>query len=316
MRSDLHQLFRAAHRAVLIGHIRPDGDCIGSCLGLKKYLEDSFPQLAADVYLEPFSHKFLFLCGAAQVRHDFDAQEVYDLAVCLDCSDRERMGGAAAFFDAAAHTVCIDHHVTNRGFGELCLVDGQASSTCEFLYGLLDPERIGRDCAECLYTGIVHDTGVFKHTNTTRKTMETAGALIEKGAMPEHVINDTFYTKTFVQNKMLGLALDKAELFADGRVIAAVLTGQDLAACGAAPADLDGIIDQLHVTEGVTVSVLLYELKPGCFKASLRAHGSADVAAVASSFGGGGHVKAAGFEAALPAHEILGRILQELERQL
>lgn len=315
MRADLAELFSAARRAVLIGHIRPDGDCIGACLGLKKYLEDNEPQLAADVFLEPFSHKFDFLTGAAAVRHDFDADETYDLAVCLDCSDPERMGGAASFFASAAHTVCIDHHATNTGFGELRIVDGAASSTCELLYGVLDPDRIGTGCAVCLYTGIVHDTGVFKHTNTTRKTMETAGALIEKGVVPEQIINNSFYAKTFVQNRLLGLALQKAALYEGGSVIAAVLTADDLKSCGAGAPDLDGIIDQLHVTDGVTVSILLYELRPGRFKASLRAHGGADVASVASSFGGGGHIKAAGFESALPQEEILRRILEKLEGQ-
>ncbi|MBO4289262.1 MAG: DHH family phosphoesterase [Lachnospiraceae bacterium] len=313
MRTELAARFSKAKRIALIGHVRPDGDAIGACLGLKRYLEDNYPGITADVWLEPFAGKFSFLCGAGAVRHDTGAEEHYDLAVCLDCSEPERMGEAARYFHEADHTVCIDHHMTNVGFGEVCLVDRDASSTCEFLCGLLDMELIGTACAECFYTGIVHDTGVFKHTNTTRKTMETAGMLIEKGVVPEHIINDSFYKKTFVQNKMLGLALDAAELHMEGRLIAAVLTGEDAARHGAAAKALDGIIDQLHVTDGVEVSVLLYELEPGLWKASMRAHGEADVARVAMGFGGGGHVKAAGFESRLPAQEILRKIIEALE---
>ena len=313
MRTELAEAFAAARRAALIGHIRPDGDAIGACLGLKRYLEDNYPGIAADVWLEPFSDKFLFLSGAGQVRHDTDAEASYDLAVCLDCSEPERMGEAARYFNAAGRTVVIDHHVTNRSFGGLCLVDAGASSTCEFLCSLLDMERISPEAAACFYTGIVHDTGVFKHTNTTRMTMETAGRLIEKGVVPEHIINDSFYKKSFVQNKMLGAALEAAELYLDGRVIAAALTTEDLARHGAGPKDLDGIIDQLHVTDGVEVSVLLYELEPGLRKCSMRAHGEADVARIAASFGGGGHVKAAGFESRLPAGEILQKIIETLK---
>lgn len=313
MRPELSERFSRAERVALIGHIRPDGDAIGACLGLKRYLEDNWSGLRADVWLEPFSDKFSFLSGADTVRHDTAAEESYDLAVCLDCSDPERMGEAARYFIGAKHTVCIDHHVTNRSFGELCLVDAGASSTCEFLCSLLDIDRISLPCAECFYTGIVHDTGVFKHTNTTRKTMETAGLLIEKGVVPEHIINDTFYKKTFVQNKMLGLALDAAERFLEGRMIAAVLTAEDRARFQAETKDLDGIIDQLHVTDGVEVSVLLYELEPGLWKVSMRAHGDADVASIAAGFGGGGHVKAAGFESKLPAEEILQKIREALK---
>ena len=308
MRAELSERFRAAGKAALIGHIRPDGDAIGACLGLKRYLEDNFPGIAVDVWLEPFAEKFQFLSGADTVRHDAAAEEEYDLAVCLDCSEPERMGEAARYFIAAEHTICIDHHATNRSFGELCLVDAASSSTCEFLCELLDMDRIGKACAECLYTGIVHDTGVFKHTNTGRRTMETAGRLIEKGVLPEHIINDTFYKKTFVQNKMLGLALDSAELHLDGRMIASVLTAEDRSRFCAGTKDLDGIIDQLHVTDGVEVSVLLYELEPGLWKASMRAHGDTDVAQIAARFGGGGHIKAAGFESRLPAREIIERI--------
>ena len=313
MKAELAAYLAGAEHVALIGHIRPDGDCIGACLGLKRYLEDNCPQVKADVWLEPFAEKFSFLCGADAVRHDTSAEEDYDLAVCLDCSEPERMGEAARYFHAAKHTVCIDHHATNYGFGEFCVVDPDASSASEILCDLLDRDRIGFACAECLYTGIVHDTGVFKHTNTTKKTMETAGMLIEKGVLPEHIINDTFYKKTFVQNKMLGLALNAAGLYLDGRLIATVLTMEDRARFGAGPKDMDGIIDQLHVTDGVEVSLLLYELQSGIWKGSLRAHGEADVAKIAASLGGGGHIKAAGFESQLSVREILQKVIEELE---
>ena len=200
MKSELATMIGAAHRVALIGHIRPDGDCIGACLGLQRYLELVYPDLETAVYLEEFSGKFDFLCGSSVVKHEVCGTEAYDLAICLDCSDRERMGFAEPVFLTAKHTICIDRHATNRRFGEFCLVNAAASSTCEYLCDLLDPERMDTACAECLYTGIVHDTGVFKHSNTTRHTMETAGLLIEKGLLPEHIINDSFYKKTFVQS--------------------------------------------------------------------------------------------------------------------
>ena len=99
----------------------------------------------------------------------------------------------------------IDHHISNDGFGDFYKIDPQASATCEVLCQIFEEDKISKECAQCLYTGIVHDTGVFKHSNTTRKTMEYAGMLLEKGVSTTKIIDETFYQKTFVQNQLLGL---------------------------------------------------------------------------------------------------------------
>ncbi|MCD8077004.1 MAG: bifunctional oligoribonuclease/PAP phosphatase NrnA [Lachnospiraceae bacterium] len=304
----IEEWVEGASSAAILGHIHPDGDCVGSCLGLRSYLRTVKPALRVQVYLEPFAGEFHFLTGADAVSPDFCEEKSYDVCFALDCSDRERLGDAVRYLDAAKRTVCVDHHITNEGFADVNVIRPQASSTSEVLAELMEPEKVDQATAECLYLGIVHDTGVFKHSNTSERTMQIAGALLAKGVSSSQIIDDTFYRKTFAQNRILGCALLAAELRLDGRLIASCVTGDDLARCGVTNRDLDGIIDQLRVTEGVEVAVFLYEAGAGEFKVSLRSNDLVDVSRIARSFGGGGHVKAAGCTASGACAEILERI--------
>ena len=294
MEQKIDSLIGDARRIVILGHVRPDGDCVGSCLGLKNYLLDQNPDLDIQVYLEEFPKEYMFLKGAEEICHDFFEEQTYDLCFVLDCGDRGRLGDAARYMDAAGRRICIDHHITNEGVCEINIVDPHSSSTAELLITGMETEKISLAAAECLYLGIVHDTGVFKHSNTTRRTMQLAGEMLAKGVSSSHIIDDTFYKKTFVQNRILGCALLKAELSLEGRMISCILTQEDMAEYGACGMDLDGIIDQLRVTEGVEMAVLMHENTDGSFKISMRSNDLVNVSSIAKEFGGGGHVKAAG----------------------
>lgn len=127
---------------------------------------------------------------ADQITQKKESTEPYDLFFSLDCSDTERLHEFKKYFEEAKYKICVDHHFTNQGFGDLQFIVPDASSTCEVLFSMFDWEKISSACAQDLYMGIVHDTGVFKHTNTTRKTMETAGALLEKGIHSEDILID------------------------------------------------------------------------------------------------------------------------------
>ncbi len=312
----IEEWVEGAATAVILGHVHPDGDCVGSCLGLRSYLRAVRPELCVQVYLEPFAGEFHFLAGADAVSTDFYEEKGYDICFALDCSDRERLGDAVRYLDGAKRTVCLDHHITNEGFADVNVIRPQASSTSEVLAELMEPGKMDRATAECLYLGIVHDTGVFKHSNTSEKTMRIAGALLAKGVSSSHIIDDTFYRKTFGQNRILGCALLAAELRLDGRLIASCVTAKDLERCGVTNRDLDGIIDQLRVTESVEVAVFLYEAGPGEYKVSLRSNDLVDVSRIARSFGGGGHVKAAGCTVVGTSGEILEHITALAAEQL
>ena len=311
----MDELVPAEGSIVILGHVRPDGDCVGSCLAAYNYFRKEDPGRDVRLVLEPFDPSFGILCGSEGVTDDF-LQAPADICLCLDASDRERLGKGAALFDAAGLTVCIDHHHTNEGYADRNVIDGEISSTAELLESLLPAEKIDRDIAECLYLGIVHDTGCFKHSNTSRRTMETAGRLLEYGVSSSKIIDETFFRTTYVQNKLLGKALLKAELYLSGKMIVSVISEAEMEEFGADSRDLDGIVDQLRVTGGVEIALFLYELAPGDFKLSMRSCEKVDVSAIARSFRGGGHVRAAGGSSCEAPEAIIAQVAAMAEAQM
>lgn len=303
-------------KIAILGHVRPDGDCVGSCLALKNYIEETETNVSVSLFLEDFSESFCFLKGAEEIKHNFETEEVFDLCISLDTSDRERLGDGVTIFDAAKKTICIDHHITNVGFAEENIIDAQASSASELLFTLLDKEKISPEAAACLYMGIVHDTGVFQHSNTTKKTMEIAGFLMDKGIPFSEIIDNTFYKKTYVQNQVLGRALMESVLFFHGKCIFTRVTEKDMKFYGVTAKDLDGIVDQLRVTDGAEVAIFLYETASQVYKVSMRANGNVNVAKIAQYFGGGGHVKAAGCTMTGSLHDVVNNLSEQLSKQL
>lgn len=301
---------------IIAGHIRPDGDCTGSCLAVQNYIRDNYPEIQADVYLEMLKPEFAFLKGADTVKTDCMEEKVYDLFISLDASDKERMGEAVKYFDTAKRTLCVDHHITNPGFAEKNWVVADASSTAELAFEMMEEEQISLETAEALYLAIAHDTGVFQYSNTSEKTMQIAGKLISKGIPFTKIVDDTFYRKTYVQNQILGRALMESILLMDGKVIVGKVRQKDMDFYGIGPKDLDGIVNQLRVTEGVEVAIFLYETGNHEYKASLRSNGSVNVSAVCQYFGGGGHVKAAGCTMQGTFHDVINNLTLHIEHQL
>lgn len=289
------QKIEAAKTIAIIGHIRPDGDCVGACLGLYNYICDNFLDKKTIVFLEAIPDKFKFLSGANEILN-VPSEEVYDLAVSLDCGARDRHGEFYCIYDRAKDTICLDHHRSNEGFGNYFYCDKDASSCCEILYRHLDCDKISKEVAEAIYLGIIHDTGVLKYPSTSKETMCIAGELIEKGARSQYVIDETFYKVSYKQNKLTGQALLDSELFFDGKLIISAITKKTFEKFECGKEETDGIIDKLRVTDGVEVAALLYELNSGIFKCSLRSVSYVDVSVIAVKYGGGGHIRASGFE--------------------
>ncbi len=314
--NDFIKEIEKADSIVILGHLRPDGDCVGSCLGVYNYIYDNYPDKTVDIYLDEFKQEFSFLRGASEILHE-KQERVYDLCISLDSGDLARHGEFETYFYEARRTLCVDHHISNLGFGDVCFLKTECSATAEAIFTLLDEDKIGMECAECLYLGIVHDTGVFKYTNTTRQTMEIAGILIEKGARSPLVIDGTFYKKTFKQNKMLSRALDAAFLMFDGKVIVSCITKDVFDANDATNLDTDGVVDALRITEGVECALWMYEYpKKGTFKCSLRSNNIVNVNLIACRLGGGGHIRAAGCEVEGDKDTIILKVTDMIKEQL
>lgn len=311
----LEQMLEQTGSVVILGHVRPDGDCLGSTLGLYHYIQTNYPAIRAAVYLEESSPKFGYLAGYDAILHETD-EERYELCICLDCGDEERLGSFGVFLANASKSLCLDHHITNTRFCEVNLVSENASSTCEVLFEQLDEEKIDKAAAECLYTGLIHDTGVFKYSCTSARTMEIAGKLMAKGIDFGSIIDNSFYKKTYVQNQILGRALLESITFLDGKCIFSALRQSEMEFYGVNGKDMDGIIDQLRLTEGVEVAIFMYQTGPQEFKVSLRSQNAVDVSRIASYFGGGGHVRAAGCTMSGRIHDVVNNLSLHIAKQL
>ena len=168
----------------IAGHVRPDGDCIGSCLGLYQYLRDNRPEIQADVYLEDPRPEFSYLPGFSEVKTSCE-EKAYDLVVLLDVSSEERIGVAVPLLAKAGKTICIDHHVTNTEYCEINHVEPDASSACEVLFGLLEEEKISEPCAEALYTlSLIHIFYVYQNAGYTgaENGKSSSGVRLSDGA--------------------------------------------------------------------------------------------------------------------------------------
>lgn len=300
----------------IAGHVRPDGDCAGSCLGLYNYIKECYKEIEVDVYLEEISEVFHFIKNADKIDSLYQKQQEYDLFIALDSGDKERLGNAISYFDHAKKTICIDHHISNKGYADINHIITDASSTCEIVYTLLEEDKISKEVAEALYTGIAHDTGVFQYSNTSTQTMNIAGKLMGKGIDFSRIIDDTFYKKTYVQNQILGRALLESILLLDGKVIVGSLRKSVMDFYKVTSKDLEGIVSQLRVTEGCECAIFLYETGAHEYKVSLRSSSLIDVSKIASYFGGGGHKKAAGCTMVGTVHDVINNLSLHIEGQL
>ncbi|MGN0335473.1 MAG: bifunctional oligoribonuclease/PAP phosphatase NrnA [Lachnospiraceae bacterium] len=313
---DLKKELEGVRSAAILGHIRPDGDCIGSCLSLYNYIRTYYPQIRVQVYLQPFAEEYLILKNADKISHDSGDDRCYDLCFSLDSADAARHGEFLRYLETAARTVGIDHHVTNAGFTDEKLIVSSASATAEILAELIGKDALTKEIAECLFLAIAHDTGVFQYSNTSPKTMRIVADLLETGIDGNRIIDTTFYQKSHAQNQILGKTLMESEMLLDGKCVVGCVTLADMEAYGVTAKDLDGIVSQLRYTRGVEAAIFLYELEEGKFKVSMRANGAVDVSRIAAHFGGGGHVKAAGAEMEGTFREIVESLTGHIEKQL
>ena len=298
------------------GHIRPDGDCVGSCMALWMYLKKQCPNALVEVFIEQPADIFNCINGVDRICSDFPEREPFDVFIALDCVP-DRLGGAEKYFNAAKKTLNIDHHISNAaGSGMVNYVKPQASSTAELIYELMDEAELDVDIAKAIYIGIIHDCGVFQYSNTSPHTLQIAAKLISYGFDFTRIIDETFYEKTYVQSQVMSEALLKSRLFMDGRCIVTSVDRGMMETHGIGPKDLDGIVNQMRIIRGVECAIFLYQTGDSEYKVSMRSNHEVDVAAVATNFGGGGHVRAAGCTMQGAVDEIVEKLAGQIEKQL
>ncbi len=310
------EALRLHDRFMVTSHDNPDGDALGSLLATHLALEalgKNSVMVLGGVAPLPGEYAFLELEARGLLRAaPPDAGQ--RVLVAVDCAQESRIVDPT-LIGGAPLTVNVDHHHDNTRFGDLDLVVDDASSTAEVLAGLFAALGIELTpaIAEALYTGLVTDTGRFQYSNTTPKALRLAADLVEAGADVSKVFVEVYESTPFPKLKLLARALERATELADGRIVVSELRREDFEAAGAEEPYSEGIIDNLRAVDGAELVALVRELPDGASsarKGSLRSRpDGVDVSAIARSFGGGGHKRAAGFSTDLPMDEVTSRIV-------
>ncbi len=297
-------------------HIRPDGDALGSLLGLTLALKKQGKRVAP-LCADPPPENYLFLPGADRISSSPPTWKA-QLGLVVDCDGLTRLGSIQPIFDILPHLVDIDHHHTDHAFGEYRLVDSRAGATAEIICYLLKgmEVEVSPDIATCLYTAILTDTGRFCFGNTTSHSLRIAAEMVEAGANPHQIARRIYEKRSMEATHLLGLALSRLSSDLEGQVVSVMLTREDFEQTEAAPSDTEGIIDHLRAIGGPRVALLLVEPQNGGVRVSLRSDGSVDVSEIALSFGGGGHMMAAGCTVEGKAEEVRRRVLEAVGQSL
>lgn len=306
-----------ANSILIITHENPDGDAIGSSLALYHALKKLDKQ--STVFIPIPDKTFDFLPGYPDLitGNELPDYKQFDLCVSLDSSDLNRLGIAKDLFTAIGNTICVDHHITNQNYADCNYVNAVASSTCENLMVVMATLEIAinKEIAECLYTGILTDTGGFRYS-CQPETMEMVATILETGINIAKIYRTVYDITTFNKTKLSGRCIDRLELLEDNKIAFTFVTLKDLEEYQLEESDTDQIVYFGRDIDTVEVSIFAKERSEGTYKLSMRSNDYVDVSVIASKFGGGGHVRAAGFETAMSLEQIKSTLVEEIKKQL
>ena len=300
-----------AQRIGIVGHVRPDGDALGSMIAVALGARSAGKDAVASFGL-PFvlGDEFRVLDQSALV-NPAEFPDDLDLAIVCDTGVLDRIGSVGSAVSGARRILVIDHHVTPGTIGDVRVVDPAAAATTQLVYELL--QRLGwtitRPIAEALYIGLVTDTGRFQYSSTSPAVHRMAADLLTAGVEPAPIGQALYEETPFGYFTIASRVLGSAHLDTDAGLVWAVLRQQDISDAGIGWESADQLIDLVRLAREAGVACLLKEIQPGILKGSLRSRGEVDVAAIADSFGGGGHRNAAGFTSSLSVEATIDQIV-------
>jgi phosphoesterase RecJ-like protein len=288
---------------LLVTHVNPDGDAIGSLLALADILEGAGKKVMG--YLEePASPLYRFLPGCAQLQTDMGRIREFlrtaggdHLVICLDCGDEKRLGKNGAELMTARPVAVIDHHRGNDGFGDLPWIEPHRCSTGEMVFELAEElgYEISTKAADCLYAAISTDTGSFKYESTSSRTFQVAGELVARGVRPEIMASNLYDNYTLGRLRLMQEVLASLEMHERDRIAIIRVTQKMLERSFTTLEDTEYFINFPRAVRSVRVAVFLKEVGNDTVSVSLRGKGQCDLSAIAARFGGGGHRNASGF---------------------
>jgi phosphoesterase RecJ-like protein len=315
----LHMI-NSAQRIALLAHQNPDGDCLGSALGLAHILH-LYGKTCVPACADPAPRAFRFLPGSEDLQTTL-GDEQFDLVIALDAGELTRYGALyEQHKDFLQHTriLNIDHHISSQGCGEVNIIEPAAAATTELLVLFQQQCKLplNTDAATCLLTGLITDTGSFQYSNTTARTLESAALLIDAGAVPEQIVRPIFRTHPLAQMRYQAAAIAKARTTDNGRLIWSYATDEIIAETGLTPEMDDNCSGILRDIEGVQVAAFFKSVgNPNETRVSLRSNEPYDVAQICIKLGGGGHPRAAGATINHPIQEAMPQMIAEIERAM
>ena len=309
-------LIESAKKLLVISHVNPDGDALGTQLAFAAYLKSLGKEVTL-VREEAIPERYQFLPGIEQIRPIDNIKNSLDIdtVIALECPKLSRAGDIISSLSDDIKIINIDHHQDNDNYGQVKWIDKDASSVGEMVYELFESFRyqIDEETAVQLFTAILTDTGRFRYESTSGRTMEIAGKLIEAGANPRDICDKVFYDLQPATIKLIGNVLSNAEFIDNGKTCLLSLTNEILESEEYSEAETEGIAEYSLYGKGVKLGVTFKERSGGITRISLRSRGNPNVAKLAAEFGGGGHICAAGCSIDKPMSEAKKEFLQKLK---
>lgn len=295
-----------AKTLIILTHMNPDGDAIGSSLAL--YCSLLKLKKDVDVIVPEHSSIYNFLPRINDLKKE-PTKEQYDIAIALDCGDIKRLNGFSESFENAKCKISIDHHEINTMFADYNFVNPASPACAQILITVIEAlgVEIDNEIGTCLLTGILTDTGGFKYPATSAETFEFTAELLRKGVKVSDIYKRVLQTISKKSFELRKVAINRLELLENGKIAFTYITNKDMETVEAEEGDHEGIVDIGRDIEGVEVSIFLKETEDGTYKISLRSNEYVNVADIALLFNGGGHIRAAG-------GSITGTIEQSKER--
>lgn len=313
MFEEIIELLKENDDFAIVSHTSPDGDSMGSMLGLHNFLKETGKH--SDVFVDgDLPKKYSFLQGYNEIIQMDEANSRYNILFVLDCGDPERLGKCKDLIYRANLVINIDHHISNNNFGSINILDISASSTGELIYQLLNSFNISKYTAECLYTAILTDTGGFKYSNTTSKTFSICGELIDVPINFSDITSRIYDTKSISQVRLMSRVTSSLEMLLDDKVALLYLSKDMLEESNAREEDASEFVNIARDIENVEIGILIKELSENEFRVSLRSKSYGDVRRVAEVFGGGGHIRASGCTIKGNLNQVKKKLINEISK--
>lgn len=312
---DIYQAIQQAQTICILAHENPDGDAIGSSLGLYDVLKRMGK--APQVLMKKVPETYSFLPGADQIQEESDIPN-FDMAIVVDCPDLKRVNSALIpYFENAKVKVEFDHHINNSMFADYNFVNHVTPACAQILVTSLEYLEIelSKEAMTCFLTGIITDTGGFKNSGISEETFEIAGRALSQGINLPKIYKASLLTVSKTRFDAQKLAMDRMEFFADDRISFTYITQEDMKNLNLKDGDHEGIVEIGRNIQNVEVSIFLREEEKG-YKISLRSNEIVNVAEVCMLFGGGGHIRAAGANTTMSLNETKNALVREIEKRL